>query len=84
MMHMAAHGPMPMSKPSKGKVDHKSAKGPRATNRKPKGSDPRGIHPMTSATGNKKMNRVGKGVDRSRGRRGVVTPKRTKLDGVYF
>lgn len=54
---------MPMSKGSRGPVDSHQGR-PHSTKKSPVGTDPKGIHPMTRKTGNKKMNRTLKGTDK--------------------
>lgn len=72
------------SKGKRGPVDRKGAKGPKSTMKHPKGFDPKGEHPQNKGTGNRKMNRVLKGVDKSKGTSKMVGDKSNKLDGKYF
>lgn len=71
------------SKGKRGPVDKAApAKG---VNQKPRGFDVKGAPPMAKATGNKKMNRVLKGVDKKKGGKSVVvSDKSNKLSGKYF
>lgn len=73
---------MPMAKGHKGMAT-KSAPA-RSTKRKPKGFDRDGIHPMTAATGNKKMNKLGRGVDRKKSKKGKLGTSPKSLEGRYF
>lgn len=68
-----------MSKPSKGPTDNKTASGPKVVNKAPHGTNPKGIHPMTKKSGNRKMNRVLKGYKQARTGRG-----KNSLDGCQF
>lgn len=76
---------LPMSKGKRGPVDSNAGK-PRSPKKNPKGTDTKGIHPMTPKTGNVKMNKALKGVDKSKSPKGVAVPstKRTGLSGMYF
>lgn len=67
------------SKSKAGPVDRKSARKGRAMGKKPKGSDPKGIHPMTGKTGSVKMNRNLKGMDKTMTGKG-----HNSLAGKYF
>ena len=73
---------MPMAKGHKGMAT-KSAPA-RSTKRGPEGSDAKGIHPMTAATGNKKMNKMGQGVDRKKSKKGKLGTSPKSLEGRYF
>ena len=82
-------GAMPMSKGHRGPTE--PASGPKATKKGPKGNDPKGIHPMTKKTGNKKMSRdFHSGADKSRGGKGALGQKSSgksnakSLEGRYF
>ena len=74
------HGVMPMAKGHKGMAS-KSAPA-RSTKRNPEGTD--GIHPMTAATGNKKMSRVLTGVDRKKSKKGKLGTSPKSLEGKWF
>ena len=61
----------------KGKVEKVSKA--RGTKKAPKGFDKKGVHPMTSGTGNKKMNRnLTGGANKTRTGKGKLSPQ------VYF
>ena len=71
--------------PSKrGPVASVSAKPGRAMNKKPVGGDKKGIHPMTKKTGNVKMNRNLKGIDKRKGSKGVANKGAKSLEGKWF
>lgn len=71
-----------MTRPSKGPVARKTASKARRMNRKPKGTA--GSHPMTSATGNVKMTRMHKGVDRRKTGKGAKSTGGKSLEGKWF
>ena len=74
-----------MRKGRKGKTARGVASKASNTNTKPVGTDKKGIHPLTSKTGNKKMNRNLRGADkRGNGPSVVVNEKHNKLAGRYF
>lgn len=72
------------SKGKRGPVDRKGAKGPKSTMKHPKGFDPKGEHPQNKGTGNRKMNRVLKGVDKSKGSKGATNKGAKSIEGRYF
>ena len=81
-MHLRA-SVLPMSKGKRGPVDQHQGK-PRSPQAKPKGMDTKGIHPTTRKTGNVKMNKLGKGADRSKQKAGVLGTKPKSIEGEYF
>lgn len=70
------------SKGKRGPVASKTAKPGKAMNRKPIGFDKAGEHPQNKGAGNKKMNRMLSGADKSKAKKGVLGAK--SLEGRYF
>lgn len=68
----------------RGKIARSSVSKGKGTKKGPKGFDPKGIHPMTSKTGNKKMNRLNKGTDKRGTNPKVVTANQKFTKNTYF